>query len=361
MHRTRAILAWGGRVGGASKRFLLPAENFWDVASAGFAGLWAHWSDPTARDEYEKLVADRVIKESVLARARQGSMLTMALFQNLRNPLFAKHRFDAMEFVDGVAPALETFHDTLGHLLQDMNESLSRPGDEKEEDRPAALVSILASENTWRTQAKEDPDSLAAQLSNMVSYRDLDDHYYGARLSQALTVETGAIVLKYVPGSCVVGQVALLSARALEIDSEQQQQQGKAEHPEFAATDNESRNPPVVARIDILYEITRSFQQFKDLKSASEQRKFVSNVAAANTVSNAHATSPPGGPAPENSGDTGTTSQAGRSASSENETTIPITEGISLSVAVFEGWLHGGPEEDLRWRIAMVRDAHEFT
>lgn len=32
----------------------------------------------------------------------------------------------------------------------------------------------------------------------------------------------------------------------------------------------------------------------------------------------------------------------------------------NLAVAIFEGWLHGGPMKDLRWRLAMLREAFEF-
>jgi hypothetical protein len=350
MHRTRVILAQsGGGIGRAtSQRFLIPSENLWDLVGASFSGIWAHLSDPLARDQYQKFLADDVIKDTVLAQSNRGSMLPMALFDNLRSPLFAKYNFDAVEFIDGVVPALEKFNDTLGLLVHDMSKATN---DKPEGDiKNSEVLSVFADGNKWREQAKENPESLAAQLAKMVTAANLDDHFYGAKLFQSLTDGAGSTV-QYVPGSCVVGPVALLSARVLEIDTEDRYGE---EHPELAASDESSKDPPVAARLDVLYEITQTYQQAPDPLSPAEQYKAIDSTTTKADSENPGAEDPGANPEAPADGDTTITK---KSAPAAEEATFSET---ILAVAVFEGWLNGGPDNGLRWKVAMVRDAVEF-
>jgi hypothetical protein len=352
MHRTRVIFAQSsGGLGRAvsKKTFLLPSETLWDVTASGLAGIWAHLTDQKARDDYEKFLSTKVIQDTVLAQARHGSILTMSLFHNLRNPLFAKHNFDAVEFLEGVAPALETFSDTLGLLVQEMNKDRNVSAEQVNN-----LFGSFAGENIWRKQAKIEPDSLAARFAKMVTDSNFDDHYYGAKLFHTLTAGTGS-AMEYVANSGVVGQVALLNARVIEIDETWQ----KGEHPEFSASEAESNNSPVAARLDVLYEITQTYQQATDPLSASEQYKSIENTGGSSTMN----TTP--GPEPATTADSDTnepvkTSQPEKNSSVKADETKTISE-TTLAVAVIEGWLHGGPDKALRWRVAMVRDAYEFS
>lgn len=333
-----------GGLGRASKQFLLPAENFWDVASAAFSGIWAYVSDPTAKDDLKRFISDQVIKDAVLGQAKHGSMLTMALFHNLRNPLFAKHKFEAVEFIDGVAPALETYQDTLGRLVHIMNKSLAEKteDDAKKDEETLDVFGNLAGENVWRKQAKDDPDSLAARLSKMVPDKSFDDLFFGAKLFHALKTGTGNTA-EYVAGSAVVGQIALLNARVMEIELTNRYEE---EHPEFAASD-ESKDNQVAARMDVLYEFTLTYRYrtTPDPMSASEQYKSIGHATVA--------------AAPSSEPETAEATEVVKSAPVEEEAKT-ITE-TTLAVAVLEGWLHGGPDKDLRWRVAMVRDAFEFS
>lgn len=348
MHRTRGVLSQSsGGLGKANcKKFLVQPESFWDVAAASLAGIWAHLSDQKARDEYEKLVSTKVIQDTVLAQARYGSMLTMSLFHNLRNPLFSKNNFNVVEFVEGVPPALEIFQDTLGRLVHEMNknvaesDSSSSSGDGKATGEVFNAFGNLNGENVWRKQAKDDPNSLAARLSKMVTDHNFDDHFYGAKLFHALTAGTGT-TMEYVAGSGVVGQVALLNARAIEIDTTWQ-----LEHPEFLASE-ESKDPAVAARMDVLYEITQTYRH-SDPLSASEQYKSIENTTTA---------SPTGQEVAKASDFNSTGAEKVDSSEAKEKKTVSET---TLAVAVLEGWLHGGPGNGLRWKVATVRDAYEF-
>lgn len=344
-----------------TKKFLLPTSSSWDATISAIAGVWSQMSDPGAQDAFRNLIAQNVIKDEVLSQARNGSVLTFALFHNLRNPLFTKCNFDVKEFCGVVGPALEVFQDTLGQLVHEMNQEPTESTlDTKSDEEPiqqllsntTSMFDTLAGENLWKKQAKEDPESLAGQLAKMTTDDNFDAHYFGAKLFRALAFGSGGSSMEYVTGSGKVGQVALLDARAMAVDLTKSDQ---IKHPEFAASDTFDAKESVAARFDVLYEITQSFRKTPDPLSASEQYKSM-DASQSTEVHESVDTS---------STSTVTVDPEGISASEEKPVDAvteknTVTE-TSLAVAVIEGWLHGGPDKKLRWKVAMIRDVHEFS
>jgi len=461
MHRTRRLLQSFPGLG--PKKFLLPNDTFWDRVVSSLQGAWMHLTDQNARDKYEELVATKVIQDTVLAQSQGGHARTMALFWNLQNPLWAKHGLDIHEFVQGVGPALESFQDTLGQLVSEMNQqqptAVKEAEESKEEDTESKHISgksisssiwaipAIGGDNEWRQQAKQDPNSLAARLQKMVTDSAFDDHFFGAKLFQALTSSrgSGGGYLNYVPGSGVVQSVALLNARVLEMPLPSDEQI-EGDHPEFAASEGREQPRPVAARMDVLYEITQQYRPSAasatdavDPLSTAEQYKVVKNedggsdndsattdgnkkedakqsskdkneeaASASAKISDdspaAAAASEPvtttAGSTTEDKGDdvrqaasepsTTSTATAGTTTDDKqatedkasaaasvkmetakdekNQTANKTTSGggetiseTTLAVAVLEGWLYGGPEKDLRWKVSLIRDAYEFT
>jgi hypothetical protein len=355
-------------------KILLPSPNLWDLTVSSFSGFWSLWTEPLARNEYRELVKDNVIKDAVLSQARLGPFRIMSLFHNLRNPLFRQHKFDVAEFMGAVVPALEVYQDTLGRLVHEMDKSTDddavNASDSNKRDNEAAenvdngiLDALIAGENTWRKEASADQNSLAARLAKMTTDANFDDHYYGANLFRALSaVGSSAVDGKtvYVAGSGVVGQVALLHAEVMEMESSLPTND---EHPEFAATDKVDGNHAVAARLDVLYEITQTFAQIPDPLSPSEQYKTMDhgNLTGSSVDADASDSAASSSSNSEPSRNTNDKINGTNATAATNGTDTATKSETALAVAVFEGWLHGGPEKTLRWKIAMIRDAHEFS
>jgi hypothetical protein len=354
-------------------KILIPSPNLWDLTASSFSGFWSLWTEPSARNEYRAFVKDNVIKDAVLSQARLGPFRIMSLFHNLRNPLFRQYKVDVVEFLGAVVPALEVYQDTLGRLVHEMdtskdsdaakaNDSNKRDNEATENVENGLLDALIAGENTWRKEAQADQNSLAARLARMTTDANFDDHYYGANLFRALSaVGSSAVGGKtvYVAGSGVVGQVALLHAEVMEMESSLPTND---EHSEFAATDKVDGKHPVAARLDILYEITQTFAQIPDPLSPSEQYKSMDNGNLAKSSVDADS---PDFAASSSSSDSEPSCNSNDEINGTTATTAPndatTKSETALAVAVLEGWLHGGPDKALRWKIAMIRDAHEFS
>jgi hypothetical protein len=325
---------------------LLPIQTFWPSVYAAYQGAWTLMTEDSAKLEYDKAIKNQIIKENVLQNSTIGSVITFSLFHNLQNPLFKKHEWDAQEFVASVGPALENFHDTLGLLRNQLPDHILRETREREEKDKATeaeaeakgstssseedvlselsnLTEALLGTNHWRQQAEEDPESPAGQLARMTSEVCLDAFYYTSKLD---TIGQSFQTVKYVPGSCDIHQVALLNARALEIYPEDE-----GEVAEFA-DGKVPEDPPIAAQMDVLYEVTHTYKQK------------IGGPATLEAASDEEAT--------------GTMTPAEKKDDEEEKTeTVSYT---NLVVAVLEGWLHKGPEKELRWKVALLRDALEF-
>ena len=320
MHATRRLLSrTGPSLGGIQHKLALPPATFLDVTGSALSGAWAVLSDQTSRDLYEQAISDHVIKDEVLSRAQNGSVLIYSLFHNLhQDTLFADYKFQATDFVRVVGPALANFHETLGKLqngLVPTNDAdsthektkITEKLKQSDEEILATLQGTNITEaflgtNEWRKQADNDPDSSAAYLAHMTTPSCFDMCFYTSKLAASFSTSAASFV------ECSVNEVALLRARAKVIPRDIDPT-STDEYEEFRATDELGKTLNVAAQIDVLYEITSTH--------------VASPLAAGDKISE----------------------------------TITTT---NLAVAVFEGWLSGGPEKDLRWKIAFLREALEF-
>ncbi|GKY94120.1 hypothetical protein MPSEU_000378100 [Mayamaea pseudoterrestris] len=314
MIATRSLLSpIGPGLGGIQSKLIVPPSTFFDVASSALSGAWAVLSDQSSRDRYEAAIHDHIIKDEVLSQASNGSVLTYALFHNIyQDELFADCKFDAKEFARVVGPALENFHDTLERLQTTfaatsdagIHQEKMTGAEKKSDDQTLAkLRDAFMDVNEWRTVADNDPESLAAHFSKMATPTCFDMYYFTTKLTASLTAPCRSFV------KCSVYNAALLRARAQVIPNENYEDV-VGEYDEFDL----SKTIKVAAQLDVLYEYTLTHE--------------VSTNGVADVV---------------------------------KETATPETISTTkLGVAIIEGWLSGGPEKHLRWKVAFLREAHEF-
>ncbi|CAJ1905197.1 unnamed protein product [Cylindrotheca closterium] len=291
-------------------------------------------------------------------------MLMLSLFYDLQNPMFKKHDFDATQFLEGVGPALENYHNLSGALENELHDIYAKKqddvdgsnedsGEEKdatkiemkglsEEEKDAVTSTInmiqkhlspdqkIASavlEHDWTEVAKKEPESVAGQLSRMLT-DELFGHFQ-LSAKTAFLLHSRAGQLKFDEGSCTVNNVALLSARAfrckeLPLD-ESNDEDPESSGPRYEILDDflsdnaegDEQESDVAAQLEVLYDVTSHFSidRGNDASDDNESEK----------------------------GDQPT----------EMDTTV-------VSVAVLEGFLKGGPEGELRWKLALHRPAFEF-
>uniref|UniRef100_A0A7S1BEZ2 Uncharacterized protein n=1 Tax=Corethron hystrix TaxID=216773 RepID=A0A7S1BEZ2_9STRA len=251
-----------------------------------------------------------IIQEGALSQATAGPMMMLSLFHDLQNPLFKKHKFDTNEFLEGLVPALENFHNVSSALENELHEinqkALFNDGtkvdDEKtnqtdetfdettdesgaitKEEKESVLSALwIMAENDkfdskqkkvaeailnheWMNEAKNSPDSLAAQLSRMVTNELFQINQLSSETAFLLQNQSRDITFR--EGSCRVNNVALLSARAClfkqkEGLSSDQTSDIKAVPTEYEAVDYDLENDfdesetAVAAQLEVLYDVT---------------------------------------------------------------------------------------------------------
>lgn len=327
-----------------------------------------------------------IIQEGVLSQATAGPMMMLSLFNDLQNPLFKKLKYDPTEFLEGLAPALENFHNVSSSLENELHEINQRAlsngkteaDDEKSEqgdktaqqtvdesgavtkDQKESLLSALRimTENNefdfkqkkvaeailnheWMNEARNHPDSLAAQLSRMVTKELFQINQLSSKTAFLLQNQSRDIIFR--EGSCRVNNVALLSARTClfkekEGSSSEDTSDGKEAATEYVAVDYDFENDfdesttAVAAQLEVLYDITQEFVIRKTSSSDSKEIEELSDDSSSSSTLN--------------------------SSSSDNEKS---TQTTIVSVATIEGWLHGGPDDgQLRWKLASYRPPYEF-
>ena len=158
-----------------------------------------------------------------------------------------------------------------------------------------------------------------------------------------------------------MGAVALLNARALVLDKEDDAEK-VMEHPEFKAseaTNSTSTTERVAAQMDVLYEITHTYKQsIKDKNSATAE--IYDNIAESNNFKVESESMQNKSDAAIDEVSPVNHSTAVSTSTDENAKQYETILTTTLGVAVFEGWLHGGPDGGLRWKVALLRDASEF-
>ena len=197
--------------------FLIPPRTTFDRLGSAAKGTVSLLQSGEKRDELLETINKGTIRPDVLGNSYLGIGMTVSLYNDLENPLLKENGFNADQFLEGVKPALESFHDIQGSLRnkfremdganvgkeeleegeeeQDKTKEKANKEDEKGEklsvNEPAAekgpgeleeAISNLenAFQGTltaidrlkhwdWIKEAKEDKESLPAFLSQMVT------------------------------------------------------------------------------------------------------------------------------------------------------------------------------------------------
>mmetsp|Transcript_23586 Transcript_23586/g.65458 ORF Transcript_23586/g.65458 Transcript_23586/m.65458 type:complete len:369 (+) Transcript_23586:192-1298(+) len=352
--------------------FIIPQRTMTQTIYSAFNGMVSLFSEKT-RSGFIDALEKGIIQEEVLSQATAGPMVMLSLFHELQNPLFNKNDFDPNQFLEGVVPALENFHNVsaalenelhdvikkspeksadegsnetsdsvddslieLGAITKEEKESLltalrltSEDGDSDMTKRRKDAEAILDYE--WINEAREYPDSLAGQLSRMVTKDLFQINQLSSKTAFLLQNQSRNILFR--EGSCRVHNVALLSARAClfkekETPPSEVESDGKAAK-EFEAIDFDfdddypESGTAVGAQLEILYDVTQEF-------AVGESKSVNANGTEEKSSSN----------------------QSGKE---------EFTQTTIVSVATFEGWLHGGLDDgELRWKMAAYRPPYEF-
>ncbi|VEU40651.1 unnamed protein product [Pseudo-nitzschia multistriata] len=356
--------------------FIIPPRTMPQTFLSAFNGLISLMSE-TTRSQFIDSLEQGIIQEEVLSQASAGPMVMLSLFHELQNPLFAKNNFDANQFLEGVSPALENFHNVSAALENELH-AVSRKSQEKKTDGEeenakekgetsenistevgavtkeekdyllSALQITTESDDSqskqqrknaeaildyeWMNEARDRPDSLAGQLSRMVTKELFQINQLSSKTAFLLQNQSRNVLFR--EGSCQVDNVALLSARACLFKEK--------EIPGSSDEDNDNKpkeyeiidynfgdeyveaGTAVGAQVEVLYDVT---QEFAIGKSGDKRKDDISSESKA-------------------------------SDQSENE---DYTSTTIVSVATLEGWLRGGPEGgELRWKLASYRPPYEF-
>jgi hypothetical protein len=355
--------------------FIIPQRTMTQMFFSAANGMISLLSEKT-RVGFIDSLEKGIIQEGVLSQATAGPMMMLSLFHELQNPLFKKHKFDPTEFLSGLVPALENFHNVSSALENELHDVKQRAlsndimevHDEKLEQTDGAahetteefgavtkeekesLLSALRimSENDefeskqqaaeailnheWMNETRDFPDSLAAQLSRMVTKELFQINQLSSKTAFLLQNQSRDIYFR--EGSCRVNNVALLSARAcLFKEKEGSSSEDTSDDDEgvtkYEAVDSSFENDfdesetAVAAQLEVLYDVTQEFVMGKPPLSDSNE-----------------------------------TNESTASTSWDNE---KPTQTTIVSVATLEGWLHGGPDDgQLRWKLASYRPPYEF-
>jgi hypothetical protein len=355
----------------ALEGFIIPPRSFFQMfvgASKGAISLF----DEGNRSDFIAKLDKGIINEGVISQATAGPMVMLSLFNDLQNPLFTKYDFDPSQFLEGVGPALENYHNVSGALENELyniaslsssveatekDESDDSSNDEtgtseggkiagmskEEHDAILSTISMLQKQmsssaddnhsssilkHDWTKEGKEKPDSIAGQLSSMLT-TELFEHY---QLSAKTTflLQNPSRRLKYQEDSSTVNNVALLSARAFRCIENEENEESNASTSSSSAyqiveyadeEEGEQQKPTggVAAQMEVLYDVTSHF--VIDEKSSNDEDSEKSD---------------------------------------DEESELKDMETTVVSVAVLEGFLNGGPEGKLKWRLALHRPAFEF-
>eukprot|EP00536_Pseudo-nitzschia_multiseries_P011400 jgi/Psemu1/243782/estExt_Genewise1.C_3850021 len=312
---------------------------------SAFNGVVSLFSEKT-RSGFIDALEKGIIQEEVLSQATAGPMVMLSLFHELQNPLFKKSNFDPNEFLENVVPALENFHNVSSALENELHDVIQKSRDERVNEQSnetaetldESLIDLGADAEAildyeWINVAREHPDSLAGQLSRMVTSDLFQINQLSSKTAFLLQNQSRNILFR--EGSCRVHNVALLSARACLFQEKEVPASEDKNDDENAANnffevmdynygdDYDDSGTAIGAQLEILYDVTQEFAvgESKSVNANELQEK-----------------------------------SSGNQSGSEEYTQTTI-----VSVATLEGWLHGGPDGgELRWKMAAYRPPYEF-
>lgn len=353
--------------------FLIPPRTtFGILASAGNA-CFTLLTRQGERDAFVAACNDGLINPPVLGQANFGMAMMLALYNDINSPLFKKHEFSIDNFVEGAKPALERFHDIQISLQEDLHsdsddgdsgggekeakseessvedtdrvpqasetvngESSAEPSPKKSSDDVDAEAIFKAlngikvpgstdddggmmrlMKRSWAKDAEADSDSEAAQLRDMVTREYFDAIELSSKTNCLLEKK-----LNFKAGSGEITNMALLSARAMELAPEETETGNEDMRDDAGPMSDDSFNDerhvdhPVAAQVEVLYDIEQTFTAKEGDAEAEEAMKAQGLIGPRKSV----------------------------------------------LVGVFEGFLHKDPEghDSIRWKLALNRPAWEF-
>lgn len=348
----------------ARKGMLLAPQTTWDVLGSAFQTCGRLIRSPQNRDHFLDVLnaESKVINAQVIGQADLGFWRILGLYNDLNNPLFRKHDFDAQAFVEGAKLALIRFHDVQMGIQEDMHNNDAEESDDNTESSSAkdngeeetataegkimmqeaaveaGLVAALGGDSalvdlekimnrTWEKEAEENPESPVAELKGMVTPEYLKILEVSSKTNYLLEKK-----FNYTADSGDIKNIALLSARAElfplhddvananeDIDYSKPMSDPSLENPPRGEKDL-----PVVAQIEVLYDVDQVFTGKENSQDdeSKDDGSIQMQIAAGESM--------------------------------------PRT---SVLVGVFEGWLHCDPDgnESVRWRLAFNRPAWEFN
>jgi len=367
-------------------RYLVPPRTVFDMAKSALGGAVSLVTDQEHRDSFLKYVQKGVIRDDVFFQNGSnalGPILVLGLFQELDDPILKKYGFKAEEFIEGVRPALEQFHNIEKSLDNKLFEMLSEAEEnpEKEQettegetttvkmsdddedktdsdsseqeapfskeerqmmedlaDQEAAYISMMTNTNNTNNQDDDGEaptlptslrsvlnwdwkDEMAKELKDMVSpdfFKSLQkDKTIGCMLHKIKGVD-----LTYQQESSVVENVALLSARVMVVDDRDEREK-EVDYDNIARDElnvkeeDEDARMSVAAQIEVLYDIQHSVSVSSKVPGLAD-------------------------------GEEGAEGKSGE-----------FTERL-IRVGVLEGYLKGGEDGKLRWRLSNVREPWEI-
>lgn len=347
--------------------FIVPPRAFGDVLSSAIMGGFSLFNEKQRATFIDRLDKG-IINEGIIAQATLSPLMMLSLFHDMENPLFTRYNFDVKEFLSGVAPALENFHNVSGvlenefHLIRADADTMTLSREEKKDTENGEAEEKMENESTmtddekesilagfrlhqgtemfssgleekhvsailkkeWMEDVKKNPESLAGQLSRMVTSELFQIHQMSAKTAFFLQNQTRH---KFEEGSCTVNNVALLSARAFlcvpsEVADGDDDSKPMFEPVDYMMDEKEMKEKKAVvaAQMEVLYDVTQSFvAEESELESEKGNEGDDLKVADSKPMS----------------------------------TTI-------VSVATLQGWLTGGPDGKLRWQLALHRPPFEF-
>lgn len=337
----------------AHKGFLVPPRTQWDSLSSAGNACASLFFNQDNRNDFMKLVNNGIISVPVLGQANLGWVLMLALYNDLKTPEMKKYGFEAQEFLDGVKPALEQFYlvsnsmrNTLAAVeqetaveeetaVEDDNADISFGSEEAEKEAAKLMLMTGISKDdktlrklvkcNWKEEAEKDSESMAARLRAMLTPEWFDMVEFGIKGTYIMDKS-----LVYHEGSSSVMNVALLSARAVVLDNDAEEDDNEESEdvkenelnlkdaPEAEVSTNK---PAVVAQVEVLYDVEETFTRNKPQIMTAE----------------------------------------GESTEEKEPETEQFT-AVSVHVGIFEGWLNGDPSgnQELQWRFAADMPPWEF-
>lgn len=342
MHSTHRLLT--ATTARTLLRTKIPPRNPSDTWSSAFSACISFF-DQQSRNNFISTVNKGIINPPVLGQADGGFFSILALHHDLNSPLFRhSDTFDVEEFMDGVGGALENYEEVLTNLESrdftsmdgGVSDNISNACDDEtlgnDEDSvdktamnakgmAAAMAAegmgIVAKEVDWKSIAEKSPESLEGQLAEMLS----EQCFNMLQSDKRRILLQGNKRMKYVKDSGEVQNVALLSARAVEMSPEDNATKKDKildgdEDPmaDVSFSNDIDKEYPVIAEMEVLYSVAQTFVAKPMLKTESE----------------------------------------------EDEEDFPNQTVNSVWVGVFEGWIRDNASNALQWKLVNNRPALEF-